>query len=340
LNRKAAAQAAFSSVFICVYPWLLWFNKPCFCAASLHPEKTIMQIDIIGVPIDLGADRRGVDMGPSAIRYARLRQQLETLGYSVEDTGNLPASIAEMCKSSEPKLKNIGCIVPAARLVAEAVAGSVQGGRFPLVLGGDHSIALGSIRGAAQVKKPGIIWIDAHADFNTPETTPSGNIHGMPLAALCGLGDKRLVQLGDESIPVIDPRHVAIVGAHDLDPGEKKNLREAGVLVLSMEQIDRMGMFQAMEKAIEHIGRDTDSIYLSFDVDALDPRHAPGVGTPVAGGLTYREAHLACELVAETGKLIGMDMVEVNPILDTQNQTAELAVALILSALGRRVWGD
>jgi arginase len=299
-----------------------------------------MQIDIIGVPIDLGADRRGVDMGPSAIRYARLRQQLEALGYSVEDRGNLPAPIAEMCESSEPKLKNIACIVPAARLAAEAVAASVQAGRFPLVLGGDHSLALGSIRGVAQIKKPGVIWVDAHADFNTPETTPSGNIHGMPLAALCGLGDSRLVRLGAENVPVIDPQRVAIVGAHDLDPGEKKNLREAGILVLSIEQIDRMGMFAAMEKAIEHISRDTDGIYLSFDVDALDPRHAPGVGTPVPGGLTYREAHLACELVAETGKLIGMDMVEVNPILDTQNQTAELAVALILSALGRRVWGE
>ncbi len=305
----------------------LWFNQ-------------IMQIDIIGVPIDLGADRRGVDMGPSAIRYARLRQRLEALGYEVEDKGNLEVPIAEMCSISEPKLKYIDCIVPMARRAAGAVATSLQAGRFPLVLGGDHSIALGSIRGAAKIKKLGVIWIDAHADFNTPETTPSGNIHGMPLAALCGLGDPRLVQLWDETIPAVDPQRVAIVGARDLDPGEKKNLHEAGMLVLSMEQIDRMGMFQAMEKAIAHIARDTDGIYLSFDVDALDPRYAPGVGTPVPGGLTYREAHLACELVAETGKLIGMDMVEVNPILDTQNQTAEIAVALSLSALGKRVWGD
>ena len=299
-----------------------------------------MDIDIIGVPIDLGADRRGVDMGPSAIRYAHLQQQLEALGHSVEDKGNLEVPIAEMCSISEPKLKYIDCIVPVARRTDGAVATSLQTGRFPLVLGGDHSIALGSIRGAAKVKKPGLIWVDAHADFNTPETTPSGNIHGMPLAALCGLGDRKLVQLWDETTPIIDPQGVAIVGVRDLDPGEKDNLREAGVLVLSMEQIDRMGMFQAMEKAIQHIARDTDSIYLSFDVDALDPRHAPGVGTPVAGGLTYREAHLACEMVAETGRLIGMDMVEVNPILDTQNQTAELAVALTLSALGRRVWSN
>jgi arginase len=299
-----------------------------------------MQIDLIGVPIDLGADRRGVDMGPSAIRYARLRQRLEELGYSVEDTGNLEVPIAEMCTIQEPKLKYIDCIIPMARRAAGAVATSLQAGHFPLVLGGDHSIALGSIRGAAKIKKPGVIWVDAHADFNTPETTPSGNIHGMPLAALCGLGDARLVQLWDETLPAIDPQRVAIIGARDLDPGEKKNLHEAGVLVLSMEQIDRIGMFQAMEKAIEHVARDTSGIYLSFDVDALDPRYAPGVGTAVPGGLTYREAHLACELVAETGKLIGMDMVEVNPILDTQNQTAELAVALTLSALGRRVWGD
>src|SRR5204862_3032723 len=185
-----------------------------------------------------------------------------------------------------------------------------------------------------------VIWVDAHADFNTHETTPSGNIHGMPLAALCGLGDPRLTALFDETPPVLDPKRVAVIGARDLDPGEKRNLREAGVMVQSMEQIDRIGMVAALEKAIDRISREVDGIYLSFDMDALDPRHAPGVGTPVPGGLTYREAHLACELVAETGKLLGMDMVEVNPILDTRNQTAELAVALILSALGRRVWGE
>jgi len=300
-----------------------------------------INIDIIGVPIDLGADRRGVDMGPSAIRSARLRQQLEILGCTVEDKGNLEVLIAEMCNVDEPKLKYIDCIVPMVRRAAGAVATSLQAGHFPIVLGGDHSLALGSIYGAAKIKKTGVIWVDAHGDFNTPETTPSGNIHGMPLAALCGLGDPRLVQLWDnEPTPIIDPRRVVIIGARDLDPGEKVNLREAGIMVLGMEQIDRIGMFEAMQKAIEHVSQGTDGIYLSFDVDALDPRHAPGVGTPVAGGLTYREALLACELLAETGKLIGLDMVEVNPILDTQNQTAELAVALILSALGRRVWRD
>jgi len=299
-----------------------------------------MDINILGVPLDMGADRRGVDMGPSAIRYAHLQQGLEELGYSIEDKGNVDVPIAEMCRVTEPKLKYIDCIVPMARRVAGAVATSVQGGHFPLVLGGDHSIALGSIRGAAKQKKLGLLWIDAHADFNTDETTPSGNIHGMPLAALCGLGDRRLVQLWDEAVPIVDPTKVVVLGARDLDAGEKKNLREAGVMVLGLEQIDRTGMYAAVSRSIEQISRGTDGIYLSFNVDSLDPRHAPGVGTQVSGGLTYREAHLACEMVAETGKLAGMDMVEVNPILDVQNQTAHLAVELILSALGRRVWRE
>ena len=187
-------------------------------------------------------------------------------------------------------------------------------------------------------KKIGVLWVDAHADFNTAETTPSGNIHGMPLAALCGLGAPELVQLWDEPTPVIDPANVAIIGARDIDEGEKKNLRQAGAMVMSMEQIDRLGLMRSMEKAIERISHDTDGIYLSFDMDAMDPRHAPGVGTPVTGGLTYREAHLICELVAETNNLVGMDVVEINSILDVQNQTALLAVEFILSALGQRTW--
>lgn len=299
-----------------------------------------MQIDIIGVPIDLGADRRGVDMGPSAIRYAQLHQKLKELGYTIEDKGNIDVPIQETCEINDPKLKYIDCIVPMGRRVAGAVATSMQGGRFPLVLGGDHSLSVGSIRGAAKHKRLGVIWIDAHADFNTTETTPSGNIHGMPLAALCGLGDPRLVCLWDEQPPAVDPKRVAVIGARDLDPGEKRNLREAGVMVQSMEQIDRDGMVAALEKAIHRISRDVDGIYLSLDMDALDPRHAPGVGTPVPGGLTYREAHLACEVVAETGKLVGMEIVEVNPILDVQNQTAILAVEFIRSALGSRIWSE
>ena len=297
-----------------------------------------MQIDVIGVPIDLGADRRGVDMGPSAIRYAHLQQKLESLGYTVQDEGNVEVPIAEMCRITNPKLKYIDCIVPMSRRVAGAVATSVQGGRFPLVLGGDHSLSIGSVRGAARNKKIGVIWIDAHGDFNTAETTPSGNIHGMSLAALAGLGDQSLTQLWDEQIPVIDPKRIAVIGARDLDPGEKSNLQEAGAMVMSMEKIDRYGMVTVVEKDIERASRDTDGIYVSLDLDALDPRHAPGVGTPVPAGLTQREAHLACELIAETGRLVGMDLVEVNPILDIQNQTALLAVDFALTALGSRIW--
>lgn len=299
-----------------------------------------MQVDIIGVPIDLGADRRGVDMGPSAIRYAHLQPRLNQLGLEVNDQGNIEVPIAEMCKITDPRLKYLDCIVPMGRRVAGAVATSVQAGHFPLVVGGDHSLSVGSVRGAARSRSLGLIWIDAHADFNTAETTPSGNIHGMVLAALCGIGEASLVNLWDQSTPVIDPQRSAILGVRDIDPGEKENLRRAGVLVLGMEQIDRIGMLSAVEQAIARAGERTDGLYLSLDMDALDPRSAPGVGTPVPGGLTYREAHVACELIAETGKLVGMDLVEVNPILDAGNQTAELAVEFALSALGSRVWRD
>lgn len=297
-----------------------------------------MQIDIIGVPIDLGADRRGVDMGPSAIRYAHLQNKLEDLGYTVNDEGNVEVPIAEMCKITNPKLKYIDCIIPMSRRVSGAVSTSIQAGNFPLVIGGDHSLSIGSVRGAARNRKLGVIWLDAHADFNTAETTPSGNIHGMSLAILCGLGDKSLVQLWDEPVPVIDPKNIAIIGARDLDEGEKKNLQNAGAMVQGMEQIDRYGMVACLEKAIERISRNVDGIYLSLDLDSLDPEHAPGVGTPVPAGLTQREAHLACEMIGETGKLLGMDIVEVNPILDIQNRTALLAVDFALSALGRRIW--
>jgi arginase len=297
-----------------------------------------MQIDVIGVPIDLGADRRGVDMGPSAIRYAHLQAKLEALGYAVQDTGNIEVPIAETCVITDEKLKYVDCIVPMARRTAGAVTTSLQAGHFPLVLGGDHSLSLGSIRGAAKIQSVGVLWVDAHADFNTERSTPSGNIHGMPLAALCGLGDRRLTQLWEEDCPVIDPQRVAIIGARDLDPGEKANLREAGVMVMGMEQIDRIGMVAAIEKAIERVSRHVEGLYLSFDMDVMDPRHAPGVGTPVAAGLTQREGHVACELIGETGKLVGMDVVEVNPILDVQNQTGSLAVEFVLSALGKRIW--
>jgi len=299
-----------------------------------------MQVDIIGVPIDLGADRRGVDMGPSAIRYAHLQRELERLDFAVHDEGNVEVPIAEMCTISDERLKYLDCIVPMARRVAGAVAASVHAGHFPLVLGGDHSLSIGSVHGAARHKKLGLIWVDAHADFNTAETTPSGNIHGMGLGALAGLGEASLVRLWDGSVPAVEPRRIAVIGVRDLDPGEKENLRRAGALVLGMEQIDRLGMLAALERAMAFVSADADGLYLSLDMDAIDPASAPGVGTPVPGGLTYREVHMACEFIADTGKLIGMDVVEVNPILDTANKTAELAVEFALSALGARVWKD
>jgi arginase len=297
-----------------------------------------MHIELTGVPIDFGAGRRGVDMGPSAIRYAGLKPALESLGHVVEDRGNVETPIAETCTVSEPKLRYIDCIVPVARRVYGRVASAMQAGHFPLTLGGDHSLSLGAVRGAARHKSLGVIWIDAHADYNTAETTPSGNIHGMPLAALAGLGDPRLVTLGDMKAVNVNPANIAIVGVRQLDPGERVLLRETGVTIFSMEQIDRIRLYHALGQAIDVASRGTEGIYLSFDMDSLDPLHAPGVGTPVPGGLTYREAHLACEMIAETGRLVGMDLVEVNPILDERNRTAALAVELALSALGQRVW--
>lgn len=297
-----------------------------------------MQIALIGVPMDFGAGRRGVDMGPSAIRYAGLREAIHSLGIPIYEAGNVEVPIPELCQSdAEPRLRNVDCVIPVARSLMERVEKTLAGGRFPLVLGGDHSLSLGSVWGAARRKKIGVLWVDAHADFNTPETTPSGNIHGMPLAALAGFGDPRLAGLGGR-LPAVQPAHVAIVGARAMDPGERENLRRAGVHVFSMHEVDRYGINAVMQQALEAAARGTEALYLSFDMDSIDPLYAPGVGTPVQGGLTYREAHLICELLAESGRLIGMDFVEVNPILDQRNRTAELAVELILSALGKRVW--
>ena len=294
-----------------------------------------MNIDLVGVPIDYGSGRRGVDMGPSAIRYAGLSASIQGLGHSVIDLGNVSVPVCETCDPCEENLRYLECILPICHELADRVASSVAGGGLPVVLGGDHSLALGSISGAARNRRLGVIWIDAHGDFNTHETTPSGNIHGMPLAALAGLGDARLTQRGLGT--VISPAHIAVVGARDLDPGERALLASAGVAVFSMDHIDRDGLYQVFRRALETVSRGTDGIYLSLDLDALDPLYAPGVGTLVPGGLTYREAHLACEMVAESNMLVGMDVVEVNPILDERNRTAALAVELILSALGKRV---
>ncbi|MDP9313054.1 MAG: arginase [Chloroflexota bacterium] len=300
-----------------------------------------MQLDLIGVPLDFGAGRRGVDMGPSAIRYAGLRQGLEALGLDVTDYGNIAVPLAETCQVGDPKLKYMEPIIGVAQRLAERVANTLAEGRLPLVLGGDHSLALGSVIGAARGRKLGLIWLDAHGDFNTHETSPSGNIHGMPLAALCGYGASALVTLnhGVPEGPKVDPHNIAIIGARDIDPEERRLLRSSGVAVYSMEAIDRLGINEVVHRAIETACRGTDGIYLSLDLDGIDPVFAPGVGTPVPGGLTFREAHLAVELLAETKRLVGMDLVEVNPILDRTNMTAELAVQLAFSAFGKRIWG-
>ena len=299
-----------------------------------------MDIDLIGVPLDFGAGRRGVDMGPSAIRYAGLKAGLEALGHRVHDLGNIEVPVAETCDVGDPRLKYLDPIVGVAQRLANVVAESVAARHIPLTLGGDHSLALGSVMGAARGRKLGLIWMDAHGDFNTADTTLSGNIHGMPLAAIAGYGDSRLVTLrGTEPAGAkIAPNNIVVVGARDLDAAERTLLEGSGVSVFSMEAVDRLGMCETMQRAVAIAGRGTEGIYLSLDLDGVDPVFAPGVGTPVPGGLTFREVHLGVEFVWDTGRLVGADMVEVNPILDSQNVTGLLAVQLALSTFGKRIW--
>ena len=299
-----------------------------------------MFIDLIGVPLDLGAGRRGVDMGASAIRYAGVRRQLELLGHTVMDRGNVHVALAETVDVGDVRLRYFEPIVQMLITLMHTVKDARDAGRMPVILGGDHSLALGSIAGAAHDREIGVIWIDAHGDFNTTQTSPSGNIHGMPLAALCGIGDERLVTLKGQRLPnsMIKPEHVALVGIRDLDHDERLLMMEQGLSVFATEYIDRYGMNEAMQQAIKVASQARDGFYVSFDLDVLDPAFAPGVGTPVPGGITYREAHLAAELLAESDRMIGLDVVEVNPILDEHNRTAIVAVEIILSALGKRVW--
>ena len=296
-----------------------------------------MHVRVIGVPMDLGADRRGVDIGASAIRYAGLNDQLRHLGYEVHDVGNIVVPQPESQPIGNTRLKYLEPILKVSEELADTVTSALEAKEFPLVLGGDHSIALGSITGVTRVyKEISVVWIDAHADFNTEETTPSGNIHGMILAALAGIGDSHLTGIGGWA-PKIDPQKIILVGARDLDHGEREFLRSHRVHVFTMSDIDQRGISNVMQEALSLAGKASDGIHLSLDMDALDPVHAPGVGTPVRGGLTYREAHMIMELLAESGHLIGMDVVEVNPILDRENATALLAVELVMSALGKRI---
>jgi arginase len=300
-----------------------------------------MQIQIIGVPMDFGAGRRGVEMGPAAIRLAGLVDKLTTLRHEAVDWGNVEPPLREHASIGDPKMRYLDPILAVEQRLAEAVIDALNQGRFPLVLGGDHSVGLGSISAAARTRKVGVIWVDTHGDFNTHETTLSGNVHGMPLAALAGVGHQRLVSIDGwrEPAPAVRSENIVVVGARDLDPDEADLLRNSAATVFSMSVIDRYGISNVMERAIQIAGRDTDGIYVSFDLDVMDPTIAPGVGTPSPGGLTVREGHLLMELLASSGRMIGLDVVEVNPILDERNRTAELAVDLILSALGKRVWG-
>lgn len=298
---------------------------------------TKQSITVIGVPMDLGAGRRGVDMGPSAIRYAMLKEKLMQMGFDVEDMGNLHVPTPETHQVVDPKLKYLEEIASVCETLAKTVSDTVVRGRFPLVLGGDHSIAIGTIAGAAKHRnRLGLIWFDAHGDLNTMETTPSGNIHGMPLAVSLGYGHPSLVRcLG--FTPKVHPENVVLIGTRDLDKGERDLIRRLGIRVFTMHDIDRLGMGAIMEEALEIVTRGTDGVHLSLDLDGLDPKDAPGVGTPVEGGLTYRESHLAMEMLAEANVLTSAEFVEVNPILDNGNRTAKVAVALIESVFGKQV---
>ena len=301
------------------------------------PENGRDPVGLFGVPMDLGQDRRGVDMGPSAIRYARIEDALEELGHGVTALGNAGVPIPEMVDSGE-HVKHLAAVKRVCEEVADRATGIVSEGLFPIFLGGDHSVSIGTVSGVARStsgERTGVIWADAHADFNIPDTSPSGNIHGMPLAALTGRGHPELVGVGGRGASV-RTEDVVIVGLRSADQEEKNLLREAGVKVYTMREIDVFGAARVVRSAIKDLAH-VDRVHLSFDLDVVDPEVAPGVGTPVRGGLTYREAHLLMELFNEAGIVTSLDMVEVNPILDVKNGTATLAVELVESLMGRRI---
>lgn len=290
--------------------------------------------------MDLGAGRRGVDMGPSAIRIAGVSEKLQSLGLTVIEEGDISTKIPEQQKVKNPKLKYLSEIVRACTLLANKTEKILDSGGFPLVLGGDHSIAIGTIAGVANYcnkknKKLGLIWVDAHGDLNTDKTTPSGNIHGMPLAASIGLGAVELTSIGGD-YQKIDPKNVVMIAIRDLDEGEKAAIRKNNIPIFTMEDIDKHGMAVIITKAIKKL-KDVDFIHVSFDLDAIDPKECPGVGTPVKGGLDYREAHLIMETLSEHNRMHSLEIVETNPILDNRNQSAEFAVGLVQSAFGKKI---
>jgi len=299
------------------------------------------KIRIIGVPMDLGQSRRGVDMGPSALRVAGLQARLKQLGHQVEDIGNIPVKQPEEMPVGEKRAKYMAEIAETCKDLAEIVQKCLEEDFVPLVLGGDHSIAAGAVTGVAAhfrkaKKQIGYIWLDAHGDMNTPESSPSGNVHGMPLAAVMGYGAPELVDLLGFK-PKVEPQNIVLVGVRDLDLQERRLVKKSGVRVFTMRDIDERGMREVMADALKYATDDTDGISVSLDMDFVDPSDAPGVGTPVRGGVTYREAHLAMEMIADSDAMASMEVVEINPVIDEHNRTALLGVELILSGLGQKI---
>lgn len=299
------------------------------------------EVNIIGFPMDLGADRRGVDMGPSALRIAGLTDKLEKLGYKINDTGDIQIQIMERQKIKNPKLKYVDHIVKTSNILAKKVEKTLEQNRFPLVIGGDHSMALGSIAGISSYCKKnklkmGIIWIDAHADMNTDETSPSGNIHGMPLAASLGIGNEKLTKIYGFS-PKVKPEYCALIGIRSIDRLERQTIKKLKIPVYTMTDIDKLGIHRVISRVLKEFKENVDHIHVSFDLDSVDPYVAPGVGTPVPGGLSYREAHLIMEAIADCGCMSSLEITEVNPILDNKNKSAQFAVDIIASSMGMRI---
>ncbi len=300
-----------------------------------------MTAHLIGVPLDLGGNRRGVDMGPSAIRIATLAEQLGGLGVTVVDKGDIPTPLPETKGPGDPRKRYVKEIAKVCQRLFQASLASLHEGALPIVLGGDHSLGAGSVAATAawlatRQQPLGVIWVDAHADINSPATSPSGNVHGMPLAALLGGEPHELSRIGGEG-PSIRPEHTVLVGIRNLDDREKEIVKASGVHAFTMKDIDRLGIAEVMDRALAAASNGTGGVHVSFDLDVCDPAIAPGVGTPVKGGLDYREAHFVMEAVAESGRLVALDLVEVNPALDLRNTTAELATELALSAFGKRI---
>ncbi|HEY6906949.1 MAG TPA: arginase [Ignavibacteriaceae bacterium] len=298
-------------------------------------------VNLIGFPMDLGADRRGVDMGPSALRIANLKGKLEQLGYKVLDSGDIFIQNVEQQKIVNPRLKYVNEILRTSALLADKIEKILDKGQFPLCLGGDHSMAIGTIAGIASFckrnkLKTGIIWIDAHADMNTDVTSPSGNIHGMPMAAALGLGNKRLVGFYGFS-PKVKAENCALIGVRSIDPQERINIKKIGLPVYTMSDVDKLGIHRIINRVLQQFREKVDHIHVSFDLDSVDPEIAPGVGTPVPGGLSYREAHLLMESIAECGCMSSLEISEVNPILDRRNRSAEFAADLVASSMGQRI---